>query len=101
MRPLFKTLDVPQTTAASPGSAIDVSNYREKTVQLSGFSAGTLQVHASLDGTNFAQVGADVTAPGFVDLPNCVQAIQIVCTVNLTGTGIGVFGGFDARTDGG
>ena len=100
MRSEFKTLDVPQTIAASPGTPLNVENFRDKSVLLYGWTTGTLQIHGSNDGTNFGDLTGNITAPGFVDLPKCVQWIQIVCTVNITvGTAEASFGGFQSRTD--
>ena len=100
MRPEPITMAAPQTTGASPGAAIIVDRFRDKSVQFASFSTGTHQVEGSIDGTAYSQIGGDVTAPGFVDLPNAVKFIRITCTVNITGgPSEAFFMGFDSRTD--
>ena len=100
MRAEFKALDVPQSTAASPGTAINVENYCSMSLLLYGWTVGTLRVHASNDGINYADLTGGITSEGFVDLPACVRSIRMVCSVNISvGTAAASFGGRNSRTD--
>lgn len=99
MRPEFTDMEPSQTAAGSPGREFDIGRFREKTLQVSDIDGGTLQIEGSDDGTNFEQVGSDITTNGFVQIPETFSIIRIVTTVDTGGSAVVILGGLDSRTD--
>lgn len=85
-----RTITVPQTTATGPASdgasaAIHIGDLTGAYVLLVyGASAtGTNQVQVSNDGTNWFQIGADMTASGNRSLAADYMYVRVKCTVNM------------------
>ena len=85
-----RTITVPQTTILGPATdgasaAIDISDLTGAYVLLVyGASAtGTNQVQVSNDGTNWFQIGADMTASGNRSLAADYKLVRVKCTVNM------------------
>ena len=94
-RPERTTLEVPR--AAGTGKAEQVFRWRDKTVQISGPFAGSLQLEGSIDGEDFEPIGAALTGPGFVLVPEAVAFLR-VHTIELTsGIPKALASGFDFR----
>lgn len=92
------SLTVPATVSA--GAAVGIKHLLpEKSIQFAGmlsgtFSIATLQIEGSNDGTNYAQIGSDVTTNGIVSVTTPVQFIRIRRTVAVSGTPTAVLCGF-------
>lgn len=100
MRPETRSLGT--ITTGSPNTTpFDSSNYRNKSLQLTGtFGGATVTVLGSLDGGNtFSQI-TTASAVGFVTLPDIVLGQLKVSVAGGVGPSIGVwFGGLNSRTD--
>ena len=94
-RPERMTLEVP--AAPGTGKAENVFRLRDKTVQVSGPFAGSLQLEGSIDGEDFEPIGAPLSGPGFVLVPEAVAFLRIH-TIELTsGIPKALASGFDFR----
>jgi hypothetical protein len=84
------TLSVPATVTT--GTGVTVKHLMpDKSVQFVGitsgtFSLATLRIMGSNDGSNYSQIGSDVTADGLVAFETAVQWVRIDRTVGTTGT---------------
>lgn len=94
-RPEQITLDVPAAVGA--GKPTHVFRFRDKTVQIGGVFAGTVQLEGTLDGEHFTAIGAALSAPGFVLVPMCIVSLRVQVTALSAGAPIATFGGFDYR----
>lgn len=94
LNPLIsRSFTVPQTTATGPASdgasaAIDISDLTGATgcdvLVIYGASAtGTNKVQVSNDGTNWFDVGADITATTKRSLATDFMMVRVKCTVNM------------------
>ena len=100
MRSYFRDLDVP-AVANTNGDAVQVKDYRDKTIQVHGtFSAG-LEIQVSLDGgTTFVPVVTGITAPGIHQVPQTCTHLRVRNVTFVSGVPHAVLGAFDARSDG-
>jgi len=94
-RPERLALEVPGS--AGTGKAENVFRLRDKTVQISGAFAGSLQLEGSIDGEDFAPIGARVTEPGFVLVPMAVTFLRIHTLELTSGAPKATASGFDYR----
>jgi hypothetical protein len=94
-RPERIPLEVP--TAVGVGKASNVFRFRDRTVQLGGTFVATLQLEGSLDGNEYAPIGAPVTAPGFVPVPLTVEFLRVRVTAFTSGQPKATAAGFDFR----
>ncbi len=94
-RPEKLTLEVKQ--AVDAGRAENVFRFRDKTVQFLGTFVATLQVEASIDGSEYFPVGAAASAPGVVRVPETVEFLRVRTTAYTSGEPKAAFAGFDER----
>ena len=94
-RPEKVRLEVKQ--AVDVGKAEVVFRFRDKYVQVHGTFVATLQVEASIDGSDYFDVGAPVAAPGVVAVPETVEFVRVRTTAYTDGEPKAVLGGFDER----
>lgn len=94
-RPEKIRLEVKPQVAA--GRAEQVFRFRDKFVQIHGTFVATLQVEASIDGSDFFAVGASQSAPGVVPVPETVEFVRVRTTAFTSGEPKAVLGGFDER----
>ena len=94
-RPEKVPLEVKQ--AVDVGRAENVFRFRDKTVQVHGTFVATLQLEASIDGSEYFLVGAPKTAPGAVLIPETVEFLRVRTTAYTSGEPKAVLAGFDER----
>lgn len=94
MRFESKAMAVP--TAPGTGAAILVDRFTEKTVLVGGTFTATISVQGSLDGSTYADLTGNITAPGAHAIPETVRYLRIR-TAAWTSSPAVSFGGFDAR----
>jgi len=94
-RPEKMTLEVKQEVGV--GRAENVFRFLHKYLQVGGTFAATLQVEASIDGSEYFNVGSAVSAPGVVPVPETVEFIRVRTTVYTSGEPKAVLAGFDER----
>ena len=102
MRYETQALEVPNTV--SVGAAIVVKDIVDKTIQFTdaaGTWNGTLNIEGSLDGTLYGDLITGITGPQIMNIKAGVVKIRVRCTAHTLGTIVGIFGGFNSRTDGG
>lgn len=75
MRFESRTLVVP--TSAGEGAAIQFERFTDKCVLVAGTFTATIRIQGSIDGTNFADLTADITAAGAVEIPHTVKYIRV------------------------
>ena len=66
-----KPMVIPDSVTQSAG--IPVAEFSKMTVFLIGTFVATVQFQISPDGTTWMDIGAALTAPGFVELPVCEE----------------------------
>jgi hypothetical protein len=94
-RPERLVLEVP--TSAGTGKPENVARLRDKTVQISGAFAGSLQLEGSIGEEDFEPIGAPLTAPGFVLVPMAVTFLRIRTLELSSGAPKAMVAGFDFR----
>lgn len=94
-RPEKVRLEVKQ--AVDVGRAENVFRFSSKFVQVHGTFVATLRVEASIDGSDYFPVGAAVSAPGVVPVPQTVEFVRVRTTAYTSGEPKAVLAGFDAR----
>ena len=72
-------------TTTTSSNVLDVSQMTNLVAEVKGITTGTVQVKVSEDGTNFTQVGSNLTANGRPDaaIPRC-RYIKLQATVSTT-----------------
>lgn len=74
-------------TAVATGTPVEVSSYDiPQGILVSGTFVATLKIEVSYDGTNWAQFGADVTAPGTVKIDIPVKQVRARVSAYTSGT---------------
>jgi hypothetical protein len=94
-RPEKVRLEVKQ--AVDAGKAEHVFRFRDKYVQVHGTFVATLQIEASIDGSDYFAVGGAVSAPGVVAVPQTVEFVRVRTTAFTSGEPKAVLAGFDER----
>lgn len=94
-RPEKIRLEVKAEVAA--GKAEQVFRFRNKFVQIHGTFVASLQVEATIDGSDYFPVGAAQSAPGVVPLPETVEFVRVRTAAFTSGVPKAVLGGFDER----
>lgn len=79
---LWKTKATTAITTVTSSNALDVSQMKDLVAEVKGITTGTVQVKVSEDGTNWTQVGSNLTANGRPDaaIPRC-RYIKLEATV--------------------
>jgi hypothetical protein len=95
-RPERIVLDVP--TAVGVGQASNVFRFRDKTVQVTGPFAGSLELEGSIAGDEYASIAA-MTAPGLVVVPFTIEHLRVRVLALTSGTPKVVAAGFDVRAE--
>ena len=101
MKTDFEDLDVKlsATTNQNIGAAFHCDRYREKTVQIYGTFTATVEIQASLNGTDYFAVQSNISAGGAYAVAFTCKFIRIKTTAYTNGTPKAKFGGFDSRSD--
>jgi hypothetical protein len=94
-RPEKVRLEVKQ--AVDVGRAEQVFRFRDKYVQFHGTFVATLQVEATIDGSDYFPVGGPRSTPGMVPLSETVEFVRVRTTAYTSGEPKAVLGGFDER----
>ena len=94
-RPEKVQLEVKQ--AVDVGRAENVFRFRDKTVQVHGTFVATLQLEASIDGSEYFAVGTAKSAPGAVLVPETIEFLRVRTTAYTSGEPKAVLAGFDER----
>lgn len=94
VRPERVDLEPPASTATGP--AKHVGRLTEKTLQVSGTFVASLQVEGTVDGSNWAAVGAAITTPSNVSIPGYYDRLRIAVTFT-SGVPAAVLGGLFNR----
>ncbi len=94
-RPEKVPLEVKQAVEA--GRAENVFRFRDKTVQIHGTFVSTLQVEASIDGSEYFPVGTPYSAPGALMVQETVEFLRVRTTAYTSGEPRAIFAGFDER----
>jgi hypothetical protein len=98
MRPSYVDLPVVQGTTGA-GAAQQVQNLVDKWVQVAGIAGGcVLQVQGSIDGTNYSQSGANITADGTYPVDEAFDRVRINRSAAGTGNPTARLLGRDAAT---
>lgn len=79
------------------GKAEQVFRFRDKFVQVHGTFVATLQIEATIDGSDYFPVGIVQSAPGVVPLPETVEFVRVRTTAFTSGEPKAVLAGFDER----
>jgi len=82
---------------AGVGRAVNVFRFRDKTVQVTGLFAGSVQLEGSLDGIDYAAIGAPVTAPSLLAVPFTIEFLRVRVTALTSGAIKVTAAGFDFR----
>ena len=97
-RPHQISLPVPQAVQA--GAPVSVEAFRGVNVQVTGTFVATLDIQASLDGTNWSSVVVGVSAPAYEFIPNLIaKAIRVNVTAYTSGQPVATVGGFDENAN--
>ena len=94
-RPEKLVLEVKQAVEA--GRAENVFRFRDKTVQVHGTFVATLQIEGSIDGSEYFPLGAALSAPGALRVPETLEFLRVRTTAYTSGEPRAVFAGFDER----
>ena len=90
-------MELPIPVAVGTGEAVNIFQLRDKTVQVSGVFVGSLQLEGSIDGDDFAPIGAPLTAPGFVLVPMAIGFLRMRVNELTSGAPKASASGFDFR----
>lgn len=93
----------PLNIKATAGAGVSqyIRDLREKYLQIGGGAfTGSLTVEVSLNGgTDFAQTGSAITAPGIVAIPEPATHIRIVTGSLSAGSPTATLAGYNSRTE--
>jgi len=97
----FQWLTLPTPGTGASGDAVDVSEMRNKWVQIAGSYTGTLTLEGSLDGTTFSGLGITIGAAGvgFFEVPQTLSKLRLHAAAALGGPPTMLVGGFNTRSD--
>lgn len=86
--------------AVETGVAREVAGYDLPVgVHVSGTFVATIKIEVSHDGTNWAQFGSDVTAPGTVKIDIPVKQVRARCSAFTSGLAVVTLGAINSTTD--
>lgn len=83
--------------AVDVGKAEQVFRFRDKSVQVHGTFVATVQIEATIDGSDYFAVGGALSAPGVVPIPETVEFVRVRTTAFTSGDPKAVLAGFDER----
>lgn len=73
-----RSMDVPVVDATN-GAAVNVEECAGRALQVDDYVSGTYELHGSIDGTHYSQLGVDITAAGIRDIPETVRWVRVHC----------------------
>lgn len=79
------------------GRAENVFRFSSKTIQVHGAFAATLQIEASIDGSDYFNVGTPLTSPSAVPFPETAEFVRVRTTAFTSGMPKAVMAGLDER----
>ncbi len=92
----FNALDVKESVAT--GDSMNVEDFStDKGVQVHGTFAATVQVQFSVNGSDFEDVGAALTAPAYVPIPAIAKRVRVDTTAFTSGNPAATLGGSKLR----
>lgn len=76
------------------GAGVRIEEYTDKTVQVTGTFAGlSMTIQGTMDGTNWGDITAAITAVGITTFTATVKMIRVNATALTSGTPVVTFGG--------
>lgn len=93
MRSYHQDLGLPGADGTSPEWACDLIT--QKVLQVSAVFTANLQVEATVDGTNWVDVGGVIAAPALLQIPDWYASIRVEVSGWVAGTPVAVLGGLD------
>ena len=97
MRHEVRDLDCKASVAA--GDPCDVSDLREKVIQLVSSSfVGSIDVEGSIDGDTWAPLVTALTGPQLVSITVAVKSVRLNTTAHSGGSMTALVAGFNTRT---
>jgi hypothetical protein len=94
-RPEKMRLEVKAEVAA--GKAEQVFRFRDKFVQVHGTFVASLQVEATIDGSDYFAIGGAISVPSVVPVPETVEFVRVRTAAYTSGEPKAVLAGFDER----
>jgi len=79
------------------GRAEQVFRFRDKYIQVHGTFVATLQLEATIDGSDYFAVAAPMSVPGVIPIPETVEFVRVRTSAYTSGEPKAVLGGFDER----
>ncbi len=79
-------LDLAPPASVAVGPTFNVRRLTDKNLQVAGTFVATLQLEGSIDGTNFADIGAAITTPSIVAVDGYFELLRIRTTAFTSGT---------------
>lgn len=89
-------LDVP-LNADGTSTAMLVTDTSNKTVQIGGTFVATVQLQGTINGTDWVNIGAAVTAAAIIEITPAYRSLRVVITGYASGTVVASFAGFNTR----
>lgn len=86
MSGMLRSFSLGDRGAQANGTAVDVSDLEDMNLTFTGTFTATGKVMGSADGTEFAQIGSDVTGPGSVSISGRWKKLRFDCTAYTSGT---------------
>lgn len=93
--PYTNTLAVPTSVAA--GASKDFSYIRSMRLVVGGTFVATIQLQTSVDGTNWAKIGSDITATGVTEITGNYKLLRINTSAFTSGAPLAWIVGLDDR----
>ena len=85
-KPVTKTLEVAASVAAGAGVDTTYMYEHSKWVTVTGTFVATLQLQVSNDGTTWATVGSNITAPGVTEVTARCKYLRVNTSAYTSGT---------------
>lgn len=96
----FSPRDLAVATSVAAGATQDVRELVNKTVQVWGTFTATVQVEGRAKTTaTWLPIGAPLTAPGFVDVPQTLAEIRLNTTAFTSGVPLAALAAYDSRSE--
>ncbi len=90
-------LNLAPPASVNVGPTFNTRRLTDKNLQVAGTFVATLQLEGSIDGTNFADVGAAITTPTIVAVPGYLELIRIRTTAFTSGVPVAQLGALFQR----
>lgn len=97
----LRVMNLPDPVGNGSGDPLAVSEFRDMVVQVTATAlSATVTLEKSLDGSNWEDVSAGLTAPGFISVPQeAIQSLRITISGFTSQTALAVtWAGRNARS---